>query len=148
MTPLQEKYLHTQGYGLWKVTTEGDCEGRSIRDLGMHEGFLDEIAFALADKAYYNLKFTLVADDDKLDPSKNYKAVISLPYDVALNRAFEEQLIAAMLSKREVTVSRSSYGTELLSGDSPEVIAAHQKEAMRQQALAKLSDEERVALGL
>lgn len=47
-------------YGLWEVTTEGDCEGRSTRNLGTHEGYVDEIAFALADKSYYALKFRLV----------------------------------------------------------------------------------------
>ena len=40
-------------YGLWNVTTEGDCEGRSVRNLGTYEGNIDEIAFALADKCFY-----------------------------------------------------------------------------------------------
>ena len=29
-------------FGIWHVTTEGDCEGRSTRDLGIHEGYIDE----------------------------------------------------------------------------------------------------------
>ena len=47
-------------YGLWQVTTEGDCEGRSIKDLGINEGFLDEIAFSLAGEACYGLRFSAV----------------------------------------------------------------------------------------
>lgn len=45
-------------YGMWKVTTEGDCEGRSTKDLGIHEGFIDEIAFTLANQACYKLTFS------------------------------------------------------------------------------------------
>ncbi len=44
-------------YGIWKVTTQGDCEGRSTECLGYYEGYIDEIAQALADKAYYSLTF-------------------------------------------------------------------------------------------
>lgn len=42
-------------FGIWHVTTEGDCEGRSPRDLGFHEGYIDEIALALADKCFYEI---------------------------------------------------------------------------------------------
>lgn len=47
-------------FGIWHVTTEGDCEGRSTRDLGIHEGYIDEIALALADKCYYSLCFVAI----------------------------------------------------------------------------------------
>ena len=33
-------------YGIWIVTTEGDCEGRSTRHLGVFQGYIDDIAFA------------------------------------------------------------------------------------------------------
>jgi hypothetical protein len=46
-----------EAYGKWHVTTEGDVEGRSTTDLGVYEGYLDEIAFALGRKAYYSLYF-------------------------------------------------------------------------------------------
>lgn len=32
------KYNNPEAF--WKVTTEGDCEGRSVRDLGVHFGLL------------------------------------------------------------------------------------------------------------
>lgn len=43
--------------GWWQVTTEGDCEGWSVKQLGTYYGHLAEIAFHLADKAYYCLTF-------------------------------------------------------------------------------------------
>lgn len=50
--------------GVWRVTTEGDCEGRSIRDLGTHEGYLDEIAKNLSSLAYYALRFQRMRPND------------------------------------------------------------------------------------
>lgn len=44
-------------YGVWQVTTEGDCEGRSTNRLGIYNGYIDEIALMLADSAYYSLTF-------------------------------------------------------------------------------------------
>ena len=37
-----------KAFGWWHVTTEGDDEGRTTRDLGYHYGYLDEIALRLA----------------------------------------------------------------------------------------------------
>ena len=55
------KKPYDKAYGFWHVTTEGDCEGRSITDLGVFEGNIDTIALALADRCYYyTLYFTAV----------------------------------------------------------------------------------------
>ncbi|AHJ87186.1 hypothetical protein BCP8-2_148 [Bacillus phage BCP8-2] len=43
--------------GVWEVTTEGDCEGRSIRRLGTYEGHILDIVRQLAGQAYYQLTF-------------------------------------------------------------------------------------------
>ena len=43
--------------GWWKVTTEGDCEGRTTSELGKFYGHVAEIAFHLAAKCYYGLDF-------------------------------------------------------------------------------------------
>jgi hypothetical protein len=48
--------------GYWEVTTEGDCEGRSTRHLGIHRGHICEIALALAGAAEYSLKFEQVPE--------------------------------------------------------------------------------------
>lgn len=50
--------------GMWKVSTDGDCEGKSTRELGFHQGHILDIAYGLADKAMYDLKFTAVTPED------------------------------------------------------------------------------------
>ena len=68
-------------YGVFKVTTEGDCEGRTIEDLGTYKGYIDEIAFALADKCYYSLTFHQInPEEHKLDMTPKRKEV-----DIALD---------------------------------------------------------------
>jgi hypothetical protein len=49
--------------GTWKVTTEGDCEGKSVKSLGTHVGHVADIAFALRTSAMYNLNFSPVPVD-------------------------------------------------------------------------------------
>jgi len=44
-------------YNTWHVTTEGDCNAFTTRDLGIHRGQIDEIAKALAHKSNYKLSF-------------------------------------------------------------------------------------------
>lgn len=62
-------------YGVWSVTTEGDEEGRTTKDLGIHEGYIDEIAFALADKAMYRLYFKKGHYPSALDMTPKRKEV-------------------------------------------------------------------------
>lgn len=63
-------------FGIWHVTTEGDCEGRSPRDLGFNEGYIDEIALALADKCFYSLYFVAI-NIHSLDMTPTRKTVIT-----------------------------------------------------------------------
>lgn len=45
-------------FGKWVVSTEADEEGRSpYKQLGTHEGFIDDIALELSGKAFYGLHF-------------------------------------------------------------------------------------------
>ena len=50
--------LYASPIGWWRVTTEGDCEGHSQKDLGNFFGHAAEIAFHLADKSFYSLQFS------------------------------------------------------------------------------------------
>ena len=43
---------------LWKVTTEGDVEGRTTQQLGVFRGHLVDIAFMLDDHSGYSLRFS------------------------------------------------------------------------------------------
>jgi len=70
----KQDYLDTKGYGTWRVSTEGDCEGKSVRDLGVHTGYLADIAFALSGEAMYGLAFSLYSEDaerDRAPPQRN-----------------------------------------------------------------------------
>lgn len=55
---MDANWVKMSEYGTWEVTTEGDCEGRTTKNLGTYEGNLSDIAFALADQCYYSLHFT------------------------------------------------------------------------------------------
>ena len=37
-------------YGIWEVTTEGDCEGRTTRRLGVYSGYIDEYSDASTER--------------------------------------------------------------------------------------------------
>lgn len=45
---------------LWEITTEGDCEGRTVKELGTHKGYLVDLAARFADQACYTLYFKAV----------------------------------------------------------------------------------------
>ena len=141
-------------YGTWKVTTEGDCEGRSTHDLGTHTGNLDDIAFALADKAYYGLRFDSVnpAILKGREPTKS-KVEVSLDIKSGTwNMDHNDQIayFKRMLRGRDVAVKPGTYYAcvSLVSGSSPEAQADAKKRVLRQAAIEKLSPEEREALGV
>ena len=135
-------------YGLWKVETEGDCEGRSVRQLGIYEGYIDEIAFGLADKCYYSLQFTYLSKDDinqKFVPKKDSVNINlnieSKTWDLKPDERvkwFENFLIG-----RDVIVSRgSSYAAVTISNRKTN------DDIVRQTALDKLTKEEKEVLGI
>ena len=49
--------------GTWQVKTEGDCEGKSDRNLGLHFGHIVDIAKKLASHAEYTLWFQKASSD-------------------------------------------------------------------------------------
>ena len=134
-------------YGTFEVTTEGDCEGRSIRNLGIHTGYIDEIAFALADKCYYTLKFQLVEPPTPLDliPKKD-TVRISLGIDSEvwdLNVVDAKEYFKNFFADRDVEViSACGYGSCTISNHKETI------EEKREKVLQKLSDEEKQILGL
>lgn len=90
-----------KAYGYWAVTTEGDVEGRTVRNLGVYFGYVDEIAFHLADKCYYVLKFSRVKSCDACAPEytvKKNSVHISL-YSV----------VSTLLQSRPVTTRKGKF---------------------------------------
>ena len=133
-------------YGTFKVTTEGDCEGKSIRHLGTFTGYIDEIAFALADKCYYSLNFSLVPPEE-LDMTPRRDTVnVTLNIDSGTwNMKPEERVryFKELLKGRDVEVLP---GTSYASC----VLTTHKEtlEEKKKKILEKLNSEERKLLGL
>ncbi len=135
-------------YGTFKVTTEGDCEGRTIKDLGTYTGYIDEIAFALADKTCYNLCFHKV-EPEKLDMTpKRDTVTISLDIDSGawdLSNISNEAInyFKNFFKDRDVEVlSTHGYGSCTISTHRETI------EEKREKVLSKLTHEERRLLGL
>lgn len=135
-----------KNYGTFKVTTEGDCEGRSTRDLGIHTGYIDQIAFALADKCFYTLNFTLVEPKSlDLTPKKD-TVKISLDTESGAWEFNSKEAMAYFkdfFSDRDVeVVDTHGYGSCTISTHKETI------EEKKQKILQKLSDEEKQILGL
>lgn len=93
---LAESYK--KAYGFWEVTTEGDCEGRSVSRLGIYEGYIDKIALALADRCYYSLCFRPI-DPRALDLTPKRKSV-EISFDIGSNTWKWTTRVSLQLSKR------------------------------------------------
>jgi hypothetical protein len=131
-------------YGIWVVTTEGDCEGKSTKTLGCYRGFVDEIAFRLADKAYYALTFT-ESDELPLHPTKPDVEVC-----VYLRNRRSSDVTPSHFQNRPVRASVSNhYGciTLKIGGNSKEYDDV-KNAIVKRQALSKLTESEIKALGL
>lgn len=108
---LPKKYQ--EPFQIWKVTTEGDCEGRSTRDLGIHRGYIDEIAFALADKVMYSLQFKPVTLND-LEGLTTTRNEVDISFDIdskTWNMSAEDRamVMRSLLSNRPVDVRAGNY---------------------------------------
>lgn len=137
-------------YGVWAVSTEGDEEGRTSEDLGIHEGYIDEIAFALADKAMYELHFKKGHYPPTLDMTPKKKEVAvnlagAFP-ELGLSDSDLRVQIAQELFNREgrnVKVKESSYYKGiLLKTDAPTI------EEERAALIESLTPRQRMLLGL
>lgn len=140
---MRQKYSN---YGTFEVTTEGDCEGKNIKHLGTYTGYIDDIAFALADKCYYSLHFKLVHPEELDMTPKRNTVNITLNIDSGTWDMRSEERVnyfKELLKDRNVEVSFGSYHASC-------VITADRRtiEEKREKALQKLTTEERKLLGI
>ena len=140
------KRVKYANYGTYKVTTEGDCEGKTVRDLGIYTGYIDEIAFALADKCYYNLCFHKT-EPEVLDMTPKKDTIeISLDIDSGTWDLKNEEALKYFkdfFADRDVqVVSTHGYGSCTITTHKETI------EEKREKILNKLSDEEKKILGL
>lgn len=110
--PLKEPYNNP--YGLWIVSTEGDVEGRTTRQLGSYEGYLDEIAQRLASEAYYSLTFRKAKELPYKDDPKEYPKSVSVTLDIGSgswdwDRKDRAATVADLLKDRPVMVTEGQY---------------------------------------
>lgn len=132
-------------YGLWRVTTEGDCEGRSTKNLGIYQGYIDDIAFALADKCSYVLRFEKICTDIPKPTKAIPKVAISLDIKSGiwdLNSEERVNFFRNMLQGRNIRVFDSNFATSITLEN------ANIEQTKREIALAKLTSEEKSLLGL
>ena len=99
-------------YNTWHVTTEGDEEGRTIRDLGNHRGQIDEIAKSLSHLACYKLSFSPVKVSAALQEGTGRKSVMIELNDSSLSGMKPPERVKIMqkyLQNRPVVVKESNY---------------------------------------
>jgi hypothetical protein len=102
---------------LWKVTTQGDCEGYTTRDLGIFRGSILNIAKYLSDKAVFSsLDFEPVKikniNESDVKSKSSHSISIRMPYFNSSHMSFEDYFATwqYLLKNPNVTidVSRSS----------------------------------------
>ena len=95
-------------YGTYKVTTEGDVEGRTVKNLGIHRGYIDTIALHLADQCYYSLKFTPSEEtpEERLYPPTKDSVHVSFTGPMTEEKFLD---IKKSFANRPAWVSESNY---------------------------------------
>lgn len=102
---MKEEYKNP--FGTWEVTTEGDVEGRSRKNLGTHTGNVDDIALHLADKCYYVLNFKKVEITQEF-VTKRKEVNISFDYGaVDIKNDLDE--VREVFSERPVSIEIGQY---------------------------------------
>jgi len=146
--PFADSKIYNDPNQYWEVTTEGDCEGRTVIHLGVYRGLFYEIALHLADKCYYMLTFRNVDIPDVLKPTGNS---VCVGFDI--NSGFWDfspstraDFISEKVDKNApVTITKANtyagFMVELKKKKSKD-------DFIREQALSKLTEKERKVLGL
>jgi len=104
--------------GLWEVTTEGDVEGRTVKQLGTHSGSIIEIAAKLAKENCYSLQFKAVNEVKSEIPEQGVH--ISLDIDSqtwdwsAAQRAAVFQVLLDKNNITDVKAEASNYYAGIL----------------------------------
>lgn len=136
-------------YGIWTVRTDNDEEGRTTKTLGTFEGWLDEIVLSLADKVYYNLYVSRVEPSTKVSPPTGSRVRVCLPADLSSStdsaERINQMLVEAGRGDKCMVEGHMTSVTFICKSMTADEIA---KSRARTSGLAKLTDEEKKALGL
>lgn len=109
---MDKNKLYT-AHDTWTVTTEGDCEGKSTRNLGTHTGYIDEIALALADKCYYSLHFERAKQLDRSPKKDSVEVTLEIgsgTWDMPADKRAETlQKLLDASGRKNVRVEKGQY---------------------------------------
>lgn len=134
-------------YGTWKISTEADVESRSMKDLGIFTGFIDQIALHLADKCFYTLRFEAIKPQRELFPKREeVHIVFDGDAGVSILPSVRREDFAKKLFKdRPVSIKEGKfYGSVLIRANFTEEERENMK---KERILSKLTPEERHILG-
>lgn len=137
-------------YGVWEVSTEGDCEGKTTKRLGVYSGYIDEIALMLADHCVYSLEFSQL-NIVKVDNGANFtpkrksvSVVLGIGSGTWDMSAHERALAMEEVFKdRPVYIKQGQAYASFCIETIKETV-----EEKKQYALSKLTEEEKKLLGL
>lgn len=126
---------------IWQVTTEGDCEGRSMKTLGYFVGGVDEIALHLANQCYYSLSFRKIEVNNggNLEPTGTQVQVNCFGSSVQtlLDNCTSDDITHQMQGNSTIVFKQHKLSAEQIRLNN-----------LKTKALSKLSAEERQALGI
>ena len=128
-------------FGTWEVTTENDVEGRTMKNLGIYTGFVDEIALHLAQRCYYSLHFHKI----DTEPSENLvpkKTSVDIKFSTETQRDYTLDNIKNIFEGRPVTIEESNHYRSF------RVVSNNPDEIRIKNALSKLTNDEIELLGL
>lgn len=124
---------------LWEVSTEGDIEGRSIKNIGIFMGNLLEIAKRLRGMPVYQLYFKEIKPSEYPSLSESSTSRKEVNFSVA---GFSKEELLKELQDHNIEPS-NFYKAVKLTFSEEELI-----DLKRQRALAKLTEEELKLLNL
>jgi hypothetical protein len=109
---LPKNYQST--FGIWEVTTKGDCEGKTPKNLGTYKGHIDEIALYLANKCYYSLHFSYKPEIETINFTTFTPREVSvvLAIDSHTWNMNKDDLVSTMkelFKDRPVDIEKSNY---------------------------------------
>lgn len=148
---MEKKLSYMEPYGLWKVSTEGDCEGRSTRQLGIFRGNYYEIALYLAEHCCYTLRFEKL-DENKFNCPKVWtrdEVDVSFADCIGIDRKEMLKNVPQYAPDKdfEFTFGRWDGGIKIIRPRSEDEKAAAIKAKAMEKVMRVLSKEEREALG-
>jgi len=99
---------------MWRVTTQGDEEGRTTKQLGVHEGHIVDIAHKLSAESFYDLCFEPVLAVKKAEIREPRSSVhVTLGYDsgtTTMESSARQAYFRAMIKDRDdVKITESNY---------------------------------------